>query len=195
MHAFYSLGIPGLVLLNRKIPETEKALRDQTESMVGLVDMTMQTLKRIYMDLRPGMLDHLGLAVAIGWQAGEFEKRTGIRCKVAVDPEDLYLEPDLSTAIFRIFQETLTNIARHAGATRVNVSLKATGEKVGLTVKDNGKGITKEQLAKPNSFGLLGMRERTHYWGGDVKISGNPGKGTLVKVDIPLRNPKGIAGA
>ncbi len=185
----------GLVLLNRKIPETEKALRDQTESMVGLVDMTMQTLKRIYMDLRPGMLDHLGLAVAIGWQAGEFEKRTGIRCKVAVDPEDLYLEPDLSTAIFRIFQETLTNIARHAGATRVNVSLKATGEKVGLTVKDNGKGITKEQLAKPNSFGLLGMRERTHYWGGDVKISGNPGKGTLVKVDIPLRNPKGIAGA
>ena len=184
----------GLVLLNRKIPETEKALRDQTGSMIELVDMTMQTLKRIYMALRPGMLDHLGLAVAIGWQAGEFEKRTGIRCKVTVDPEDLSLDPDLSTAIFRIFQETLTNIARHAGAARVHVSLKATAEKVLLTVRDNGRGITQEQLAKPNSFGLLGMRERTHYWGGDVRISGKPGKGTLVKVDIPLRNPKDVGG-
>ena len=184
----------GLVLLNRKIPETEKSLRDQTGSMIELVDMTMQTLKRIYMALRPGMLDHLGLAVAIGWQAGEFEKRTGIRCKVTVDPEDLSLDPDLSTAIFRIFQETLTNIARHAGAARVHVSLKATAEKVLLTVRDNGRGITQEQLAKPNSFGLLGMRERTHYWGGDVRISGKPGKGTLVKVDIPLRNPKDVGG-
>ncbi len=184
----------GLVLLNRKIPETEKALRDQTQSMLELVDMTMQTLKRIYMALRPGMLDHLGLAVAIGWQAGEFEKRTGIRCKVTVDPEDLSLDPDLSTAIFRIFQETLTNIARHAGAARVHVSLKATEEKVALMVRDNGRGITQEQLAKPNSFGLLGMRERTHYWGGDVRISGRPGKGTLVKVDIPLRNPKDVGG-
>ena len=184
----------GLVLLNRKIPETEKALRDQTGSMIELVDMTMQTLKRIYMALRPGMLDHLGLAVAVGWQAGEFEKRTGIRCRVTVDPEDLSLDPDLSTAIFRIFQETLTNIARHAGAARVHVSLTATEEKVVLTVRDNGRGITQEQLAKPNSFGLLGMRERTHYWGGDVRISGKPGKGTLVRVDIPLRKPKDVAG-
>jgi PAS domain S-box-containing protein len=184
----------GLVLLNRKIPEKETSLRDQTASMIELVDMTMQTLKRIYMALRPGMLDHLGLAVAIGWQAGEFEKRTGIRCKVTMDPEDLSLDPDLSTAIFRIFQETLTNIARHAGATRISVSLKATDEKVDLTVKDNGRGITKEQLAKPNSFGLLGMRERTHYWGGEVRISGKPGKGTLVKVIIPLRSLKDIAG-
>ena len=184
----------GLVLLNRRIPENEKGLRDQTASMIELVDMTMQTLKRIYMALRPGMLDHLGLAVAIGWQAGEFEKRTGIRCRVTVDPEDLSLDPDLSTAIFRIFQETLTNIARHAGAARVHVSLTATEEKVVLTVRDNGRGITQEQLAKPNSFGLLGMRERTHYWGGDVRISGKPGKGTLVRVDIPLRKPKDVAG-
>ena len=184
----------GLVLLNRRIPETEKALRDQTGSMIELVDMTMQTLKRIYMALRPGMLDHLGLAVAVGWQAGEFEKRTGIRCRMTVDPEDLSLDPDLSTAVFRIFQETLTNIARHAEATRVNVSLKATEDKVLLTVRDNGRGITQEQLAKPNSFGLLGIRERTHYWGGDVRISGKPGRGTLVKVDIPLRNPKNVGG-
>jgi signal transduction histidine kinase len=178
----------GLILLDKKIPENLTVLREQTGSMVHLVDMTMQTLKRIYMDLRPGMLDHLGLAVAIGWQTGEFQKRTGIRCKVTVDPEDLSLDPDLSTAIFRIFQETLTNIVRHAEATKVSVSLKATDKKVELMVKDDGKGITEEQLAKPNSFGLLGIRERAHYWGGDVKIAGKSGKGTIVKVNIPLQH-------
>ena len=178
----------GLILLDKKIPENLTGLREQTGSMVHLVDMTMQTLKRIYMDLRPGMLDHLGLAVAIGWQAGEFQKRTGLRCKVTVDPEDLSLDPDLSTAVFRIFQETLTNIVRHAEATKVSVSLKAMDKKVELMVKDNGKGITEEQLAKPNSFGLLGIRERAHYWGGDVKIAGKSGKGTIVKVNIPLQH-------
>ena len=177
----------GLVLLSKKIPEEQTPLRDQTASMINLVDMTMQTLKRIYMDLRPGMLDHLGLAVAIGWQAGEFQKRTGIRCKVAVDPEDLVLDPDLSTAIFRIFQETLTNIARHAEATKVTVCLKKTDKKVELTVRDNGTGITETQIAKPNSFGLLGIKERTNYWGGDVKIVGKTGKGTMVKINIPLQ--------
>jgi PAS domain S-box-containing protein len=182
----------GLVLLNKKIPETQTVLRDQTGSMISLVDVTMQTLKRIYMDLRPGMLDHLGLAVAIGWQAGEFQKRTGLRCKVTVDPEDLSLDPDLSTAVFRIFQETLTNIVRHAAATRVMVSLRATDRNVELMVKDNGRGIAEEQLAKPNSFGLLGIRERAHYWGGDVKISGKSGKGTVVKVNIPLRNQQNL---
>jgi signal transduction histidine kinase len=173
--------------LSKKIPEEQTPLRDQTASMINLVDMTMQTLKRIYMDLRPGMLDHLGLAVAIGWQAGEFQKRTGIRCKVAVDPEDLVLDPDLSTAIFRIFQETLTNIARHADATKVAVCLKKTDKKVELTVRDNGTGITETQIAKPNSFGLLGIKERTNYWGGDVKIVGKTGKGTMVKINIPLQ--------
>jgi PAS domain S-box-containing protein len=180
----------GLVLLNKKIPGEQTSLRDQTGSMIDLVGMTMQTLKRIYMDLRPGMLDHLGLAVAIGWQAGEFEKRTGIRCKLNVDPEDLALDPDLSTDIFRIFQETLTNIARHAEATKIVVDLKRTAGVVELTVKDNGKGIAEEQMTKPNSFGLLGIRERTHYRGGDVRITGKHGRGTMVKISIPLRGNK-----
>jgi PAS domain S-box-containing protein len=177
----------GLVLLNNKIPQEQATLRNQTGSMIDLVGMTMKTLKRIYMDLRPGMLDHLGLAVAIGWQAGEFQKRTGIRCKVNVDPEDLALEPDLSTAIFRIFQETLTNIARHAEATRIAVHLKKNTRGIELLVRDNGKGITEEQLTKSGSFGLLGIRERTHHWGGEVRISGKRGRGTMVKVSIPVR--------
>jgi PAS domain S-box-containing protein len=177
----------GLVLLNKKIPEEQTSLRGQTGSMIDLVGMTMQTLKRIYMDLRPGMLDHLGLAVAIGWQAGEFEKRTGILCKLSVDPEDLALDPELSTDIFRIFQETLTNITRHAEATKIAVSLKRNAKGVELAVRDNGKGIAEEQMTKPNSFGLLGIKERTHYWGGDVRITGKQGRGTKVRISIPIR--------
>jgi len=177
----------GLVLLIKKIPGEQTSLHEQTGAMIDLVGMTMQTLKRIYMDLRPGMLDHLGLAVAVGWQAGEFEKRTGIRCKLKVDPEDLTLEPELSTAIFRIFQETLTNIARHADATRIAVRLIRNVKGVELTVRDNGKGIAEEQLTKPGSFGILGIKERTHTWGGDVAITGKRGWGTMVKISIPLR--------
>ncbi len=176
-----------LILLNRDLPKEQVSLLEKTASMSRLIDMTMTTVKRIYMDLRPGMLDHLGLAVAIGWQAGEFQKRTGITCRVIVDPEDLNLDPDLSTTIFRIFQETLTNISRHAEATRASVRLKATASCVELLVTDNGKGITEEQMSKPNSFGLLGIRERVRYWRGEVRISGNKGKGTTVKVRIPLQ--------
>ncbi|HOI74860.1 MAG TPA: PAS domain S-box protein [Syntrophales bacterium] len=177
-----------IVLLNRKVPEDQREIRERIDAMSSLVDMTMKTLKRIYMDLRPGMLDHLGLPVAIEWQASEFTKRTGIHCRVKVEPEDMQLNPDLSTAVFRIFQETLTNIWRHAEAKRVQVSLKLVNGEVRLTVKDNGRGITEEQMAKPDSFGLLGIRERVLYWGGDVAINGQKGKGTTVKVRIPYEN-------
>jgi PAS domain S-box-containing protein len=176
-----------IVLLNKKIPPGHHHLMEKTDAMGDLVDMTMKTLKRIYMDLRPGMLDHLGLATAIGWQAGEFEKRTAIKCKVTVYPEDFEINQDLSTAIFRIFQETLTNISRHSEATSATISLKIKNGKVELIVKDNGKGITEEQLSKPNSFGLMGITERAFHWGGKVKINGKKGVGTTVKVNLPLR--------
>jgi PAS domain S-box-containing protein len=175
------------VLLSRKIPPEFKALIERTDSMAKLIDMTMQTLKRIYMSLRPGMLDHLGLTVSMAWQAEEFEKRTGIPCRIKIHPEDMSLDPDLSTTLFRIFQETLTNISRHAEATLVSAQLKATAKSVELVVKDNGRGITKEQRQKPHSFGLLGIRERVANWGGNVKINGIAGKGTTVHVAIPLK--------
>ena len=175
------------VLLAKKIPPAYSDLLDRAAGMSRLIDMTMQTLKRIYMSLRPGMLDHLGLTASIGWQADEFAKRTGISCRVQVRPEDIALNPDLSTALFRIFQETLTNISRHAEATQVRAQLKATGKTVRLTVKDNGRGITHEQRHKPHSFGLLGIRERVAHWGGVVRITGAEGKGTTVDVSIPLR--------
>ena len=175
-----------IILMSRDIPEKEKALLEKTASMSKLIDMTMQTVKRIYMDLRPGMLDHLGLAVAVGWLADEFQKRTGITCKVQIDPEDLHVDPDLSTAIFRICQETLTNVHRHAEATRVKIDLTETPEFIELRVKDNGRGITKDQLKKQNSFGLLGIQERAFHWRGEVKITGKEGKGTMIAVRLPL---------
>ena len=165
------------VLLSKKIPPDLKPLIERTENMTELINMTMQTLKRIYMSLRPGMLDHLGLTVAIAWQADDFGQRTGIPCTVKIHPEDMTLDPDLATTLYRIFQETLTNISRHADATRVSAQLKATAKKVQLIVKDNGRGIKSAEKNKPHSFGLLGIRERIANWNGEVKITGEEGKG------------------
>ncbi|OPY05071.1 MAG: Sensor histidine kinase LiaS [Syntrophaceae bacterium PtaB.Bin038] len=175
-----------LVLLMNSVPPGQDDLMKKAEDSVNLVEMTMQTVKRIYMDLRPGMLDHLGLAVAIDWLAQDFQKRTGIKCTVSIDPGELQLDADMSFSIYRIVQETLTNISRHAEASRVTISLRQSADRVELVVRDNGKGITQEQLAKPNSYGLLGIRERAYHWGGEALITGRRNQGTTVKVSIPL---------
>ena len=174
-----------LVMLGRKIPQDQTDLAKRADSSIKLVAMTMNALKRICMDLRPGMLDHLGLSAAMRWQAEEFQKRSGIQCGLSIDPEEISVSADLSTTLFRIFQETLTNIMRHAEATEVDVHLKKKSGKVVLIVRDNGKGISQEDRHKINSFGLIGMRERVYSCGGTVSISGRPGHGTTVKVDIP----------
>ncbi|PKN05610.1 MAG: hypothetical protein CVU74_00820 [Deltaproteobacteria bacterium HGW-Deltaproteobacteria-9] len=175
-----------IVLLKNKIPAGQKILLDRVESMSSLVGLTMETVKRIYMGLRPGMLDHLGLTAAIAWQAEEFFRRTGIACDVSFSPEDMAIDPDLTTTIFRIFQETLTNVQRHAQATKVTVHLTAMDDQLELVVKDNGKGISDEQLRKPDSFGLMGIKERVYHWGGKEAIVGKIGKGTTITIRIPL---------
>jgi PAS domain S-box-containing protein len=172
--------------LGKKLPKDQETLLEKTKAMTKLTDMTIKTVKKISTELRPGLLDDLGLVAAIEWQTEEFENRTGIRCELTVDPEEIILDQDRSTAIFRIFQETLTNIARHAKATRVTISLKEKDDKVELRVRDNGKGITKEQISDSKSFGLMGIRERVHLLGGKVKITGKPGEGTTVVVSIPI---------
>jgi signal transduction histidine kinase len=172
--------------LRKKLPKDQETLLEKTKAMTKLTDMTIKTVKRISTELRPGLLDDLGLVAAIEWQAEEFKNRTGITYKLTIDPEEIILDPDRSTTIFRIFQETLTNIARHAKATRVTISLKKKDDKVELRVRDNGKGITEKQISHPKSFGLMGIRERVHPWEGQVKISGIPGKGTTVVVRIPI---------
>jgi len=140
--------------------------------------------------LRPSLLDDFGLVAAMEWQVGEFQKLTGISIEISAKPEDIVLDRDRSTVLFRIFQELLTNVARHADATKVKVSLveEADKDKIVLTLKDNGRGITKEQISDPRSFGLLGIRERVRSWQGEFKISGIPGKGTTAVVSIPLVN-------
>jgi PAS domain S-box-containing protein len=176
--------------LDHRLPSDHKSLLEKTQSMKDLVDTTIQTVKRISSELRPGILDDLGLIAAIEWQADEFHNRTGIVCHVTVDPHDIMVDQDRSTAIFRIFQETLTNVARHAQASKVTVSLKEKSGTLTLRVRDNGRGITEEQICAPQSFGLIGMQERVHPWGGKVNFKGIPGKGTTVVVNVRIGEDK-----
>jgi PAS domain S-box-containing protein len=177
-----------LAWLDNKLPRDQIPLVEKMRSMSELIDSIIQTVKRISAALRPGILDDLGLVAAIEWQAEEFQNRTGINCRFTVNPEDLAIDKDRSTAIFRIFQETLTNIARHASASLISVDLLKEAGALMLRVIDNGTGITEEQIHDPKSFGLIGMRERVYPWGGQVRIKGTPGEGTSVEVEVPVVN-------
>ncbi len=167
---------------------SEKLLHDKIKAMSGLVDRTIESVHRISADLRPGLLDDLGLVAAMEWQAKEFSARSGIACEADLEAEDVPLDKEPATAVFRIFQETLTNVARHSNATKVFVRLETKGDKVILEVTDNGRGITQKQINDPKSFGIMGMRERALLWGGDVQVIGSRSRGTTVKVSIPLKS-------
>ncbi|HUT43474.1 MAG TPA: cache domain-containing protein, partial [Desulfobacterales bacterium] len=170
--------------LNNRLSIDQGPLLNKTKSMTQLIDAGVESVQRICSELRPGLLDDLGISAAIEWQIQEFANRTGIKYRITITPEDMTLAPDLSTAIFRIFQEALTNIVRHADATMVNVSLTQKDDELILEVADNGKGITPKQISDSKSFGLLGMRERALYYNGDVKITGAQGKGSTVWVSV-----------
>ncbi|MGC1455145.1 MAG: sensor histidine kinase, partial [Nitrospirota bacterium] len=146
----------------------------------------IRTVQKVSSELRPGVLDHLGLAAAIEWQAAEFQERTGTACIAAIAPDLVVEDKDVSTAFFRIFQETLTNIIRHAKATRVDVELKLGNGDLTLEIRDNGVGLMKDTIANPASFGIMSMRERARYLGGKVIVSSEPGKGTTVLARVPL---------
>jgi PAS domain S-box-containing protein len=169
----------------------ERAMRpDEITRMTGLIDRTIASVRRIATELRPGVLDDLGLAAAIEWQAHEFETRTGIRCEVSMTANDLEADRDVSTVVFRIFQETLINVARHAGASRVDVALTFDESGVTLVMRDDGRGISEAEIAGQRSLGLVGMRERAQLHGGRLAISGRPGDGTTVVLGVPLsRSP------
>jgi signal transduction histidine kinase len=180
-----------LAFLGREISEngakkSPDALREQISATTKLVDDVIQTLHEIVRELRPAVLDHLGLRAAIEWQMQDFQERAKIECQFDSDLDELDLDPARSTAVFRILQEVLTNVARHAQATRVEASLRKEGNYLILEVRDNGKGISEEQVYTVGRFGLLGMRERAHVFGGDVVIRGSPGEGTVVTVRIPV---------
>jgi PAS domain S-box-containing protein len=155
--------------LCRQLSTTQDSLFEKAKSMTNFVDNTIHTVKEISTRLRPSVLDHFGLTAAIEWQAEEFQNRTGIRCDITLEPEDMSLDQDCSTSIFRILQETLTNIVRHAQATRVKISLIDDSGMIVMKITDDGIGITSEQVSSPKSLGLLGIKERVRSQGGKVE--------------------------
>jgi PAS domain S-box-containing protein len=161
-------------------------LEDKIRAMSQVVDSTIGTVRKIATELRPSLLDDLGLEAAAEWQVHEFEKRSGITCKFNSELDEVEISPDSSTALFRILQETLTNVARHANASRVAVRLQVKNSDVLLQVRDNGRGITSREMANTNSLGLLGIRERALLVGGVVHMKGKPKIGTVVSVQVPL---------
>src|SRR5688572_9185635 len=162
------------------------AIVQRISRMTDLIDMTITTVRRISTDLRPSVLDDLGLIAAIEWQAKQFQARTGILCECRTASDALDLDRDQATAVFRIFQEILTNVLRHSGATHVWVEVRKEQSKFVLEVTDNGRGITERDKAGSGSLGLLGMRERAVLAGGDVSIRGVEGRGTSVVVRVPV---------
>lgn len=172
-----------------RLHHQERSLYEKTKALISHIDATIQTVRRISSELRPGVLDHLGLAAALEWQANEFQNRTGIKCELHTELAEAALDQDVSTTLFRIFQETLTNVIRHAGATQVRVDLKESGGCINMDVRDNGRGIARNEITNTRSMGLVGMRERAALLGGIFKIGRlGQGKGTRVSVSIPLRN-------
>lgn len=172
----------------------EESLRKEMEPKLGeiakLLEETIQTVRNIATDLRPGVLDTLGLRAAIDWQAREFKRRNGVNCSIKLCQDPTHLPPERATALFRVLQEILTNITRHAKAKMVRVEMTKTDGEIRLTVTDNGIGITEEQVLSPKSLGLLGMSERVVIFGGSLTVRGERGRGTTVKVRMPIKTIK-----
>ncbi|WP_256203548.1 histidine kinase [Nitrosomonas sp. Nm58] len=173
-------------------PRKPDFYQQKAASIEKLVDYVIDSTRRISMDLRPGILD-FGIVAAIEWQARKFSKRTEIPCQFYCDSEDIPLDADLATAIFRIFQEILTNIYKHAGASNVRVKLFEADGWIFLEATDNGCGIREADMNKPGSFGIRGMRERCHQLGGDLRVSGIPEKETCVIIKIPVNGKEQYA--
>ncbi len=177
--------------VEKETREIDREVLERLSTMSDEIDETIGTVRRISTQLRPRVLDDLDLAGAIEWQAGDFERHTGIVCRLRASVDDLDLDPDRTTAVFRIFQETLTNVARHSGAGRVDIDFYLDGDELRLRVRDNGRGILMRELKSDRTLGILGMRERAHVFGGDVLIKGKRGRGTEVSIRVPLEPTPG----
>jgi len=177
-----------IALVGKKLNDDQQILKDKIDSSLKLIDDSINSIQRIAEKLRPNVLDELGIGPAIDWQAKDFSDRTGIECVCDLPKEEPFLDKEKSTAVFRIFQEALTNIARHANADKVFISLKEYKNNLILEIKDNGKGITVNQINDSRSLGILGMKERAMLFSGRVKIKSSMNSGTSVLVEIPFNN-------
>jgi len=175
-----------LLQLEKRLPQDNSDLRQRSHSIVGLINDTIKTVQGIAMELRPPILDAFGLCEAIAWQAEEYEKRYRLQFNLNCLQRDIELDKELETTLFRIFQESVTNVVRHSEANQVNVeTLHESGQLV-MIIQDNGIGIQKDKIEDSNSIGLIGIRERVRFWDGDVQFSGTAGKGTTIKIRIPI---------
>lgn len=175
-----------LTWMSRRLPQGNDEFQDRMNGAIGLINDGVQSVRRICSGLRPAVLDDLGLAAAIEWQASEFASRTGISCAVTVPSGDLSLDGDTATGFFRIFQECLTNVMRHAQAGTVRVALNEEHGDLVLVVADDGKGFRESDLS--GSLGFLGMKERAQVCGGDLEVSSAPGNGTTVILRVPIHS-------
>jgi len=175
--------------LRRNIDKMNKdSIEDRTNDMLKLVDVTIQNVKTLSSNLRPSILDHFGLIAAIEEQSREFQRRTGIRCKVNVFPDDdIYIPDKIRTPLFRIFQEAQTNITRYAKASRVDINISYYNDLFVLEIVDNGIGIPKDKINSIDSFGLLGIREKAKSIGGNIFINGEKDKGTTIRVELKIK--------
>jgi PAS domain S-box-containing protein len=160
--------------------------REKLDAMQSLIDATVSSARRISADLRPLMLDDLGLAAATDWLVQTFSQRTGAACELLANEDELDLQDPHATAVFRILQETLTNIAKHAGASHVRIEITRDAQALNMTVRDDGRGFDTSAAPKPGSYGLLGLRERAQLLGGEVAVKSDPGKGTTMTLRLPL---------
>jgi signal transduction histidine kinase len=171
--------------LMKRLDRGQNELLDKIHAMLKHVDAMVQNVRKIAVELRPALLDDFGIAAAIELQTETFQVRTGIRYQLTVNPEAIVLDKNCSIVIFRIFQEALTNIVRHANATEVQIRFQEEEDQVVLEIRDNGTGIAPDRIADPSAFGLLSMKERAHSVGGKLEINRNPEQGTCVTLVIP----------
>lgn len=177
------------LLVKEKLNKNKSLVLKKIKGLLLETDSLMKIIKEISAELRPAILDRLGLIPALKWQAKEFEKKTGIICNVSLD-KDIKVDQEISIAIFRIFQEALTNIYLHSKANKVMVKLKQKGGVLNFEIKDNGIGISRDKVFNPKSFGLIGMEERAKYLGGSILIKGIKNKGTTILLKLPLNGTR-----
>jgi PAS domain S-box-containing protein len=174
--------------LNKRVSTTEPAIREKFTELLDMLDTTVKTVRRITSELRPTLLDDLGLVAAIEWHLEEFEKRSGISKEFKSSVTEVTIHDSMKIGLFRILQESLTNVARHSQAEKVNVGLDKNNGHIILKITDNGKGFDTTRNTK-KTLGLLGMKERTEMMGGEYHIISKPGEGTVVEVKVPVPIP------
>ena len=175
-----------LAAVQRKLGSGNSQQQEHIEHTIGLLGQVVETVQRVMSELRPPLLDGVGLAAAIEWQLEQFQKRTGLRCELVSEVQGGELSAEGNLAVFRVLQEALSNVAQHARATAVDVRLARSQDWLELEITDNGRGISEADLKGPQSFGILGMRERAHVVGGELQIRPMEGGGTRVLVRTPI---------